>query len=308
MTTPEDEITGYGGQPQTPSSSHPSTGTSPGSPSQGAGGSAQGTQSGQGAQGGQAAPFSQTRSDVHTGSSPSTGSQVSEPLKEKAHQVTDQAKAQGRDQFEQFRGTAADQLEKVAQSAKAAASELEQQDSTGLSHYVSDMAQSMVRFADDLRGKSADDLLRDVNTLARNNPALFIAGSIALGFGLTRFAKASGHRSHTSGADTRSMHNGGATSSSTVSSSGLATDHGTSGAQGGGRLASQAEINRHVDSGVGASGASVGSVSNAGTLSSSSSSTASPSHSTGGVGSTASGGAGSTISRDSKGTDGGLLP
>ncbi|WP_241666746.1 hypothetical protein [Stutzerimonas nosocomialis] len=297
MTTPEDEITGYGGQPKTPSSSHSSTGTAPGSPSQGAGGSSQGTQSGQGAQGGQAAPFSQTRSDVHTGSS-STGSQASEPLKEKAHQVADQAKSQGREQFEQFRGTAADQLEKVAQSAKAAASELEHQDSTGLSHYVSDMAQSMVRFADDLRGKSADDLLRDVNTLARNNPALFIAGSIALGFGLTRFAKASGHRSHPGSADTRSMRTGGATSSSTVSSSGLATDHGTSGGYGGGRLPSQAEINRHVDSG--ASGASVGSVSNAGTLSSSPSSTASASHTTGG--------AGSTTSRDSKGTDGGLLP
>ncbi|WP_258190164.1 hypothetical protein [Stutzerimonas azotifigens] len=222
---------------------------------------------------------------------------MSEPLKEKAHQVADQAKSEGRAQFEQYRGTAADQLEKVAQSAKAAASELEQQDS-GLSHYVSDMAQTMVRFADDLRGKSADDLLRDVNTLARNNPALFIAGSVALGFGLTRFAKASSHRtSNQGGAGKTSMRTGGATSS-TVSASGLATDHGATGGYGGGRLPSQSEINRQVDSG--ASGASVGSVSNAGTSSSSPSSTASASHSTGG--------AGSTTGRDSKGTDGGLLP
>lgn len=52
----------------------------------------------------------------------------------------------------------------------------------------------MVRFADDLRGRNVDELVGDLNRMARNNPGLFIAGSIALGFGLTRFAKASGRR------------------------------------------------------------------------------------------------------------------
>ena len=65
-----------------------------------------------------------------------------------------------------------------------------------MSHYVSDIAQSMVDLADNLRGKSVDELVGEVNRLARNNPGLFIAGSVALGFGLTRFARASSYRTH----------------------------------------------------------------------------------------------------------------
>ena len=59
-----------------------------------------------------------------------------------------------------------------------------------MSDYLADMAESMSGLAGNLRGKSAEQLLHDGAELARNNPALFIAGSIALGFGLSRFLKA----------------------------------------------------------------------------------------------------------------------
>jgi hypothetical protein len=42
-----------------------------------------------------------------------------------------------------------------------------------------------------LRGKSADELLQQAGKLARDNPTLFLAGSVALGFGLSRFLRAS---------------------------------------------------------------------------------------------------------------------
>ncbi|EHY79720.1 hypothetical protein PstZobell_20073 [Stutzerimonas stutzeri ATCC 14405 = CCUG 16156] len=167
MTTPDEEITGYGGQAKTDS---PLTG----------------------------APSGQTNPQASSAGSDRMSSSGAAPsaedLKAKAREAGEQVKSQGKAQLDSYRGTAADELEKVAQSVKAAAGELENQDSTGLSHYVSDMAQSMVDLADNLRGKSVDELVGDVNRLARNNPGLFIAGSIALGFGLTRFARASSHR------------------------------------------------------------------------------------------------------------------
>ncbi len=119
---------------------------------------------------------------------------LTEELQDKAKQATEEVKVQGKEQLDRYRETAADELDRVAQGARAAATELERQDDAFLSHYVADIAGSLGRLADNLRGKSADTLFREASQLARDNPALFITGSIALGFGLTRFARASGRR------------------------------------------------------------------------------------------------------------------
>lgn len=119
---------------------------------------------------------------------------LTEELQDKAKQATEEVKVQGKEQLDRYRETAADELDRVAQGARAAASELERQDDAFLSHYVADIAGSLGQLADNLRGKSADTLFREASQLARDNPALFITGSIALGFGLTRFARASGRR------------------------------------------------------------------------------------------------------------------
>jgi F0F1-type ATP synthase membrane subunit b/b' len=111
-------------------------------------------------------------------------------LKEDVTEVLGDARQQVDAQFGQYRDTAADQIEALAKGAKSFVSELESKDTLGMSDYLSDMAQSMSGLAGSLRGKSAEQLLHDSADLARNNPALFIAGSIALGFGLSRFLKA----------------------------------------------------------------------------------------------------------------------
>ena len=266
MTTPDEEITGYGGQPR----SGPST------------------------------PVSASESDNQD------FDHVAQDAKLKAKQAAEQVKAQGKGQLDSYRDTAADEIEKVAQSAKAAAAELESQDQTGLSHYVTDMAQSMVKLADNLRGKSVDELFGEVNRLARDNPALFITGSIALGFGLTRFARASSRHSSDD-------YHRASDSSAAFANSGR--DDG---------LPSQREIDEHIGTGV--PGGTVGSVSNAGTGSSPASSSSHPTSTTGlGEADTASGlgmrpntgtstgsstgaGLGGTTDRDGKGKDGGLYP
>ncbi|MDP9688079.1 UNVERIFIED_ORG: hypothetical protein J2W82_001735 [Pseudomonas mohnii] len=113
-----------------------------------------------------------------------------EHLKENVTEALGGARQQVDEQFGQYRDTAADQIEALAQGAKSFVSELEDKDKLGMSDYLADMAESMSGLAGNLRGKSAEQLLHDAADLARNNPGLFIAGSIALGFGLSRFLKA----------------------------------------------------------------------------------------------------------------------
>lgn len=135
-----------------------------------------------------------------------------EELGRKAREVGEQAKVQARSAIDQQARSAADKLDDIADSVKAAADRLQQDDDTGLSQYVSGMAGSLGELADGLRSKNVDELVRDVRQMAQRNPALFITGSIAVGFGLARFARASSHRPHASGDMTTRASDGSAAS------------------------------------------------------------------------------------------------
>lgn len=111
-------------------------------------------------------------------------------LKDDVSETLAGARQQADAQFGEYRDSAAEQIEALAQGAKSFAGELQGQDTLGMADYLSDMAQSMSGLAGNLRGKSAEQLLHDAADMARSNPTLFIAGSIALGFGLSRFLKA----------------------------------------------------------------------------------------------------------------------
>lgn len=89
---------------------------------------------------------------------------------------------------------AAGRVDGVAESIDAAAAHLSQEDMTRLSGYVHDIAQALSGVSRDLRDKSGDEMLQDVKQLAHRNPALFLGGSVAIGFGLSRFARATRSR------------------------------------------------------------------------------------------------------------------
>lgn len=122
-------------------------------------------------------------------------------LKEDVTEAIGGARQQADAQFGQYRDTAADQIEALAQGAKSFVSELEDKNTLGMSDYLTDMAASMTGLAGNLRGKSAEQLLHDAADLARSNPTLFIAGSVAIGFGLSRFLKAGTSAAATVSAD-----------------------------------------------------------------------------------------------------------
>jgi hypothetical protein len=85
----------------------------------------------------------------------------------------------------------ADEIDRLSEATAAAADAYRQQDGEGLAAYAHDLSDSMARFGQRLRERNVEDLARDARRLARENPAAFLLGSVAVGFGLSRFFKAS---------------------------------------------------------------------------------------------------------------------
>lgn len=116
--------------------------------------------------------------------------QIADNMKSKADQASREMKTKGREHLERQEAKAADTMDKVADAVEAAARELRDEDETTLSNYVSEMSRGIGTLSSNLRERNTDDLIRDASRLARNNPGLFLLGSVAVGFGLARVAKA----------------------------------------------------------------------------------------------------------------------
>lgn len=132
-----------------------------------------------------------TLDDTNIGTQQSASSTATEDLKSTARNASTTVKQQ----VNEKRSSAAEGIESLAHAARVAASDLRQHDQDALSHYVAEMATSVTSLAEGLRKKSVDELIHDAKNIARNNPTLFIAGSIAIGLGIARFAKATQRRS-----------------------------------------------------------------------------------------------------------------
>lgn len=161
----------------------------------------------------------------HTGvgtQSSSAEQSSAQQLKDDASSLADNARSEAQDKVEDLRGTAADKVDTLAEGIQAAASKFEGDDIGHMSEYVTELAESLGRLSSSMRDKSGDELLKEVTRLARDNPALFVTGSIAVGFGLARFAKASTSHSGSS-SQARSAENASGTGGSKASSSSAGT-------------------------------------------------------------------------------------
>lgn len=111
--------------------------------------------------------------------------------KGKMAELAETATAAGKAQLDSGIAQAAGQVDHIAKALDDAASRLKEDNQDGVAAYASHVASSITSLADRLRQSSVDELARDARQLARSNPALFLMGSVAVGFGLTRFLKAS---------------------------------------------------------------------------------------------------------------------
>jgi hypothetical protein len=96
---------------------------------------------------------------------------VVEQTQHAAGQVVDQAKEQATSQLAGQKERAVDGLGVVAQAIRQTGQELRKQDQEAVGRYADTAAQQVERFTGYLRGRDVPALLRDLEGLARRQPA-----------------------------------------------------------------------------------------------------------------------------------------
>lgn len=99
-----------------------------------------------------------------------------------------------REQAEVAQDGVVDEANALSDAIGAAASALDDNDREGLARYARQLSVYLSRAAAQLEDRSVNDLVNDAKTLARDHPELFMLGSVGVGFGLSRFFKASSTR------------------------------------------------------------------------------------------------------------------
>jgi hypothetical protein len=94
------------------------------------------------------------------------------------------------EQLEGAKGQLADEAERVASAVERTADELEGDGDAAISGVGRSVASLMRQLAGGLRERDVEQFAGELGALARRNPAVFLAGSVALGFGISRFFKA----------------------------------------------------------------------------------------------------------------------
>jgi len=127
---------------------------------------------------------------------------IKQKMKEDVQDAKHEAGVQVREKAAAGQQRLADEAGALSDAIDAAAAHLDEQDRDGLARYAHEMSSKLAAAARQLEGRSVDQLAEDAKRLARDNPALFLLGSVAVGFGLSRFFKASDkhdrHESHAS--------------------------------------------------------------------------------------------------------------
>jgi uncharacterized phage infection (PIP) family protein YhgE len=161
----------------------------------------------------------QNRSDTMIGSTPKAGSSsqkaasgssssaqtdmgakaqdVVEQTQQKVGEVADQAKQQATSQLSTQKDRAVESLGTVADALRQTGKHLHENDQHGLEHYANKAAERVEQFSGQLRNKDVQEIVRDVERYARQQPALFLGGAFVLGLLGARFLKSTAQRDDT---------------------------------------------------------------------------------------------------------------
>jgi len=120
-------------------------------------------------------------------------SALGEKAKSNIADAAESAKAHARRIAHQQKDAGADRLGEVAGAVHGAARTLEA-GMPEVANYVHDAAAQLEDVAKTLRHRSVDDLIEEIGSFARAQPAIFFGGAMLAGFALTRFLRSSGHR------------------------------------------------------------------------------------------------------------------
>ena len=127
--------------------------------------------------------------------------ETAQTVKDEAMKLGASAKQAGesmaRDKAEDVRGHLATRSDSVESAVSDMASTVNEHSAT-LGEYANEFADSIATFNDRLKTSSLDQLAGDARRVARDNPAMFMLGAVAIGAIAARFFQASSSGNHQS--------------------------------------------------------------------------------------------------------------
>lgn len=122
-----------------------------------------------------------------------------ETVREEAKVVADQATTLGREhaeqRFEQGKGALEEQVDTIHSAVDGAAKRLREENSP-LASYAGELSDQISRFSSNIESSTLDDIAVKARQVARENPGMFVLGSVVAGIAAGRFFKASSSRDH----------------------------------------------------------------------------------------------------------------
>jgi hypothetical protein len=118
--------------------------------------------------------------------------QLAQQVQHLAGDVASTARQTAESQLSGSKARAAEGLGSMAQALRQTGEQMRPQDHLGVSPYLSTAAEQIERASDYLQDRSLGQLVGDVESFARREPALFLGGAFLAGLLAGRFLKSSG--------------------------------------------------------------------------------------------------------------------
>jgi len=122
---------------------------------------------------------------------------VIDQAKEKAGQMVDQVKQEASKRFAGQIGTASQSLHSASEALRDVSGQLREKEQKPVADVADRFAERVDSFSSYLENKGLDQIVGDVESFARSQPAAFIGAAFALGLAASRFLK-SGPQAETS--------------------------------------------------------------------------------------------------------------
>ena len=129
-------------------------------------------------------PSAASRADVKA-----QARQAGEDMKSAASDVAQSAQSEVEQKAVTAKRNVADEVSNVASALRSASEQL--RDGSPQERTFAQVADSLANASETIRDKDFGEMARDLQSYARDNPAVFLGGAALLGFAAARFAKAS---------------------------------------------------------------------------------------------------------------------
>ena len=119
--------------------------------------------------------------------------------KEKVSQAADQAQKTAKSQLADRKDQVADGIDSVASALRQTSQQMEGQDVGPVGSYVGRAASALSDISQHVRENNVDQLLHEVESFARREPAIALGSAFAIGVIAARFLKSSNQRRYNTG-------------------------------------------------------------------------------------------------------------